>query len=113
MSISNFLISNAYAEGAATAPSASIMDFLPLVGLVAVFYFLVLRPQMKRAKEMKTLVAALQKGDEVVTSGGVMGRIVKVGESYVSLEVAEGVNLNIQKGAIQNVLPKGTIKSAN
>ena len=113
MSISNLLISNAYAEGAPAASVGSFMDFIPLVGLVAVFYFLVLRPQMKRAKEMKILVAALQKGDEVVTTGGVMGRIVKVGESYVSVEVAEGVNLNIQKGAIQNVLPKGTIKSAN
>ena len=74
---------------------------------------MVIRPQMKRAKEMKIMLEALQKGDEVVTTGGVMGRVVKVGESYVSLEVAEGVNLNIQKAAIQNVLPKGTIKSAN
>lgn len=113
MSIGNFLISNAYAEAAPAAQGGSFMDFIPLIGLAAVFYFLVLRPQMKRAKEVKILIAALQKGDEVVTSGGVMGRIIKVGESYVSLEVAEGVNLNVQKGAIQNVLPKGTIKSAN
>jgi preprotein translocase subunit YajC len=113
MSISNLFISNAYAEGAAAGPSASFMDFLPLIALVAVFYFLVLRPQMKRAKEMKVMIEALQKGDEVVTSGGVMGRIVKVGDSYVSLEVAEGINLTIQKGAIQSALPKGTIKSAN
>jgi preprotein translocase subunit YajC len=113
MSISNLLISNAYAEGAAPAPSASFMDFIPLIGLVAVFYFLVLRPQMKRAKEMKIMLEALQKGDEVVTTGGVMGRVVKLGESYISVEVAEGVNLNIQKAAIQTVLPKGTIKSVN
>ena len=113
MSFSNFLISNAYAEGAPVTSASSFMDFLPLIGLVAVFYFLVLRPQMKRAKEMKTLIAALQKGDEVATSGGVMGRIVKVGDSFVSLEVAEGINLTVQKGAIQNVLPKGTLKSAN
>lgn len=113
MSISNLFISNAYAEGAAAAPSAGFMDFLPLIALVAVFYFLVLRPQMKRAKEVKVMIEALQKGDEVVTSGGVMGRIVKVGDSYVSLEVAEGINLTIQKGAIQSALPKGTIKSAN
>jgi len=113
MSINNLFISNAYAEGAAPAPTSSFMDFIPLIALVAVFYFLVLRPQMKRAKELKTMVASLQKGDEVVTMGGVMGRIAKVGDSYISLEVAEGVNLNIQKGAIQTVLPKGTIKSAN
>lgn len=113
MSISNLFISNAYAEGTTGALGGGIMDFLPLIGLAAVFYFMVLRPQMKRAKEMKIMLAALQKGDEVVTTGGVMGRIVKVGDSYISVEVAEGVNLNIQKGAIQTVLPKGTIKSVN
>jgi preprotein translocase subunit YajC len=113
MSISNLLINNAYAEGAASAPAASIMDFLPLIGLAAVFYFLVLRPQMKRAKEVKVMLEALQKGDEVVTTGGVMGRVAKMGEGFVSVEVAEGVNLNIQKAAIQTVLPKGTIKSTN
>lgn len=113
MTMGNIFISNAYAEGAAPAPGGSLMDFLPLIALVAVFFFMVIRPQMKRAKEMKIMLEALQKGDEVVTTGGVMGRVVKVGESYVSLEVAEGVNLNIQKAAIQNVLPKGTIKSAN
>jgi preprotein translocase subunit YajC len=89
------------------------MDFIPLIGLAAVFYFMVLRPQMKRAKETKIMLAALQKGDEVVTTGGVMGRVVKVGDSHVSVEVAEGVNLNIQKGAIQNALPKGTLKTLN
>lgn len=113
MSISNLLVSNAYAEGAAPAAGGGILDFLPLIALVAVFYFMVLRPQMKRSKEMKIMLEALQKGDEVVTSGGVMGRITKVGESYVSLEVAEGITLQVQKGAIQTVLPKGTIKSAN
>ena len=112
MSISNLFISNAYAEGAA-APAGSIMDFIPLIGLAAVFVFFVILPQMKRTKEMKAMMAGLQKGDEVVTTGGVMGRIVKLGDSYISLEVAEGINLNIQKGAIQTVLPKGTIKSVN
>jgi len=112
MSISNLFISNAYAEGA-PAQTGSFMDFIPLIGLVAVFVFFVILPQMKRSKEMKTMMAGLQKGDEVVTTGGVMGRIVKVGDSFISLEVADGINLNIQKGAIQNVLPKGTIKSVN
>lgn len=113
MSISNLFISNAYAEGSAAAAGGGFMDFLPLIGLAAVFYFMVLRPQMKRGKEMKIMLAALQKGDEVVTGGGVLGRIVKVGDNYISVEVAEGINLNIQKGAIQTVLPKGTIKSVN
>lgn len=113
MSISNLFVSNAFAEGSAPAAGGGIMDFLPLIGLAAVFFFMVLRPQMKRAKEMKVMLAALQKGDEVVTTGGVMGRIVKVGDSHISVEVAEGVNLNIQKAAIQTVLPKGTLKSVN
>ena len=113
MSISNLLISNAYADGAAPSVGGSIMDFIPLIAMVGVFYFLVLRPQMKRAKEMKVMIAALQKGDEVITTGGVMGSVTKVGENYVGVEVAEGINLTIQKGAIQTVLPKGTIKSAN
>lgn len=112
MSISNLFISNAYADGAAPA-GGGIMDFLPLIGLAVVFYFLVLRPQMKRAKEMKVMLAALQKGDEIVTTGGMMGRVGKVGDSYISVEVAEGINLNIQKSAIQTVLPKGTLKSMN
>ena len=112
MSISNLLVSNAYAEGAAPA-AGGFLDFLPLIALAAVFYFMIIRPQMKRSKELKIMLEALQKGDEVVTSGGVMGRITKVGENYISLEVAEGVNLQVQKGAIQTVLPKGTIKSAN
>ncbi len=111
MSMSNLLISNAYAEGAAPASGGGILDFLPLIALVLVFYFMVLRPQQKRAKELNAMLAALQKGDEVATAGGVLGRVVKVGESYVSVEVAEGVELNVQKAAIQTVLPKGTIKA--
>jgi preprotein translocase subunit YajC len=113
MSISNLLISNAYADGAAPVAGGGIMDFIPLIAMVGVFYFLVLRPQMKRSKEMKVMIAALQKGDEVVTTGGVIGTVSKVGESYVGVDVADGVNLTVQKGAIQTVLPKGTIKSAN
>ena len=104
-------LSNAYAQAATPAPGASFMDFLPLIALAAVFYFLVLRPQQARAKEQKIMLEALQKGDEVVALGGALGRVVKVGENYVSLEIADGVTINIQKGAIQTVLPKGTIKS--
>ena len=104
-------ISNAYAEGAAVAQGGGIMDFLPLIALVAVFYFLVLRPQSKRAKEHKAMIEAVQRGDEVVTAGGEVGSISKVYEQYVGVEIAENVVVTVQKSAIQSVLPKGTIKS--
>ncbi len=103
-------ISNAYAETAA-APQGGIMDFLPLIALIAVFYFLVLRPQSKRAKEHKAMVEALQRGDEIITLGGEVGTVSKVFEEYVGLQLAENVEVTVQKAAIQNVLPKGTIKS--
>jgi len=111
ISISNLFISNAYADGAAPAAGAGIADFLPLFALVAVFYFLILRPQQKRSKEVKQMLEAMQKGDEVATTGGFIGRVVKVGESYIALEVAEGMTINVQKSAVQTILPKGTIKS--
>lgn len=105
------LISNAYAEAAAPAQGAGLIDFLPLVVLVAVFYFFILRPQSKRAKEHKTMVEALQRGDEVVTTGGEVGRVSKVYEEYVGVEIAENVEVTVLKSAIQAMLPKGTIKS--
>ncbi|WP_435626209.1 preprotein translocase subunit YajC [Candidatus Ferrigenium straubiae] len=105
------LISNAYAEAAAPAQGAGFMDFLPLIVLIAIFYFFILRPQSKRAKELKTMIEALQRGDEVVTTGGEVGRISKVYEQYVGVELAENVEVTVQKTAIQAVLPKGTIKS--
>ena len=104
-------ISNAYAEAAAGSVQGGFMDYLPLVALVAVFYFLVLRPQSKRAKELKSMVEALQRGDEVVTVGGELGRITKVFEAYVGVELAENLEVTVQKTAIQTVLPKGTIKA--
>lgn len=110
-SISELFISNAYAEGAAAPQGGGFMEFLPLIALLAVFYFLVLRPQQKRAKEHAALVAALQKGDEVVTIGGVLGKVVKVGEENVMVEIASGVEVQVQKPAVQTVLPKGSIKS--
>lgn len=108
---SDLIISNAYAQAAAPAPGMGIGDFLPLIGLIAVFYFLILRPQQVRSKELKKILDALQKGDEVVAVGGVLGRVVKVGENYVSIEISDGVAINVQKAAIQTVLPKGTIKA--
>ncbi|MGA8146082.1 MAG: preprotein translocase subunit YajC [Gallionellaceae bacterium] len=110
MSLSNLFISNAYAQDAA-AQGGSVMSFLPLFALIIIFYFLILRPQQKRAKEQKTMIEALQKGDEVVTVGGELGRVVKIGENYLGLEIAENITVHIQKSAVQTVLPKGTIKS--
>src|SRR5574340_485856 len=104
-------ISNAYAEAAAPAQGAGIMDFLPLIVLVAVFYFFILRPQAKRAKEQKAMMEALQRGDEVITTGGLAGRISKVYEQYVGVELAENIEVTVQKVSIQSVLPKGTIKA--
>jgi len=106
------LISDAYADAAAAVPAAmDFTQFLPLVGLVAVFYFLVLRPQFKRTKEHKVMMEALQRGDEVVTSGGVIGSVTKVYDQYATVELAENVEVIVQKSAILNVLPKGTIKA--
>lgn len=104
-------ISNAYAETAAAAPQAGFMEFLPLIALIAVFYFLVLRPQQKRMKEHKAMVEALQRGDEVTTVGGIVGTVAQVYEGHAGVEIAENVVVTVQKDAIQNVLPKGTIKS--
>lgn len=104
-------ISNAYAEAAPPVQGAGLMDFLPLIVLVAVFYFFILRPQSKRAKEQKAMIEALQRGDEVVTAGGEVGRINKVYEQYLGVELAENIEVTVQRSAIQAVLPKGTIKS--
>ena len=104
-------ISNAYAEAAPSVQGAGLMDFLPLVVLIAVFYFFILRPQSKRAKEHRAMIEALQRGDEVVTGGGELGRVSKVYEQYVGVELAENVEVTVQKSSITAVLPKGTIKS--
>lgn len=104
------LISNAYAAGIVPT-GQDLTQFLPLIAIFVLFYFMLLRPQMKRAKEQKNMLEALQKGDEVVTSGGQLGKVVKVTESFVGLEVAEGVVVQVQRQAITALLPKGTIKS--
>ena len=110
--ISQLFVSNAYADGGAPATQGGdLMQFLPLVALLAVFYFLILRPQQKRAKEQKAMIEALQKGDEVATLGGILGKVTKVNQDNVAIEIAENVTVQVQKTAIQNVLPKGTIKS--
>ena len=109
----DFLISSAYAQAAAPAaqPNA-LVSFLPLIILFGVFYFMLIRPQMKRSKEQRAMIAALAKGDEVLTNGGVLGRIEEIAEQFVTLEIASGVSIKLQKQAVTAVLPKGTLKSA-
>ena len=106
------LISNAYAQAAAPAAGAdSLMGLLPIVLMFVLLYFMMIRPQMKRAKEHKLMLEALQKGDEVVANG-VLGKVTKVGDSYVSLEITDNVVIQVQKPAVTMLLPKGTIKNA-
>jgi len=112
------LISNAYAQaaqGASQDPTGGLMGLLPIILMFIVLWFLMIRPQMKKAKEHQKMVGELQKGDEVVTQGGMAGRIVKVGENYVTLEIAAlkdaPVEVQIQKQAVGALLPKGTLKN--
>lgn len=105
----DFFISTAYAQDA--APQGGLMGFLPLIVIFAVFYFMLIRPQMKRTKEHRQLVSQLAKGDEVVTNGGLLGRITDVSETFITLEVADNVKIKLQRQAVASVMPKGTIKS--
>jgi len=105
----NFFISDAMAA-APQGQGDPLMSFLPLIFIFVVFYFLLIRPQSKKAKEHKAMVEALSKGDEVVTNGGLLGRISKVGDNFVELEVAEGTTVKVQRQAVANLMPKGTIK---
>ena len=106
------LISNAYAQTAAAAgPMESVMQFLPIILMLVVLYFLMIRPQQKKAKEHKALLEALGKGDEVVTQSGMVGRITKVSDDFVTVEIAANVEVQMQKPSIVVVLPKGTLKS--
>lgn len=106
------LVSPAWAQApAAGAQGGGIESILLILAMFAVLYFLMIRPQMKRAKEHKAMVDGLQKGDEVVTAGGMLGRISKLDDQYVTVAVAENVEIQLQRGAIQVVLPKGTLKT--
>ena len=108
----DFFISSAFAQAAAPAQPSTIMSLLPMLAIFAIFYFILIRPQMKRAKEQRTMISALAKGDEVVTAAGMLGRIEEITESYVTVEIASNVQIKMQKQAITAVLPKGTLKSA-
>jgi preprotein translocase subunit YajC len=108
-------ISNAYAQTAAGAADPGLMGYVQTYGIFivmfAVMYFVMIRPQQKRQKELKTMMDALAKGDEVITIGGVLGRVTKVAEAYVTIEVAAGTEIVVQKSAVTILLPKGTIKA--
>jgi preprotein translocase subunit YajC len=106
-------ISEAFAQAAPAAQGgteSTLLSLLPLVLMFVVLYFIMIRPQMKRQKEHKAMVEALAKGDEVVTAGGLLGKIAKLGDSYLHVEVADGVEIQVQRSAVVQVLPKGTIK---
>jgi len=111
--IAALLPAAAFAEGEAPAGGSGIQELIFLGGFVLIFYFLLWRPQSKRAKEHKNLIASLEKGSEVVTSGGIVGRITKVTDEFVVLKVADSVEMPVQKHAVAAALPKGTIKSIN
>ena len=105
------LINPAWAQGSAAAPGGGYESIILIVLMFAVLYFLMIRPQMKRAKEHKTMIEALQKGDEVVAAGGMLGRVNKISDNYVTLEIADNVQVQVQRPAVQLVLPKGTLKN--
>jgi preprotein translocase subunit YajC len=105
------LISSAYAQAGAAGGEPGFMGLLPIVLMFVLLYFLMIRPQMKRAKEAKAMVEGLQKGDEIITAGGVLGRISKMGEAYITVEIAPNTEISIQKAAVQTLLPKGTLKT--
>ncbi|NBR29917.1 MAG: preprotein translocase subunit YajC [Betaproteobacteria bacterium] len=103
-------IKEAWAQAGAP-PGGDLWSMLPIILMFVVLYFLMIRPQMKRAKEHKAMIDALQKGDEVVAAGGIAGSVTKVGDNYVTVRIAENVEIRVQRPAIQVVLPKGTLKT--
>jgi preprotein translocase subunit YajC len=108
----NSLIPAAWAQAGAASGGSPLAFPLMMVAFVAIFYFLLLRPQQKKAKDHQNMIAKLATGDEVVTSGGVLGRITEVGDAFVTLEVADGVRMKVQKAQVTSLMPKGTLKSA-
>jgi preprotein translocase subunit YajC len=109
----DWLISSAYAQSAPAggAPS-TLMSLLPMVLIFVVFYFLLIRPQTKRAKEHRAMVAALEAGAEVVTQGGILGKVTEVSEQFLTVEIADNVQVKVQRHTVAQILPKGTLKGA-
>ena len=108
----DFLIPVAHAQAAAPAAPSMMSTLLFPILLIAIMYFLMIRPQMKRQKEHRAMLDKLSRGDEVITNGGIAGTVVEIGENFITVEIAAGVQVRLQKGAIANVLPKGTLKAA-
>ena len=106
------LISTAYAQTAAAGGDmqSSLMSILPLVLMFVVLYFVMIRPQMKKQKEHRAMIEALAKGDEIVTAGGMLGKVTKLGEAYISVEISSGIEVQMQRSTVVQVLPKGTLK---
>ena len=105
------LISNAFAHRAPAGDAGGLMSFIPLILMFVVLYFIMIRPQMKRQKEMKAMLEALAAGDEVITVGGILGKVTAVKDQYITVEIVAGTEVQMQKNAVTSVLPKGTIKS--
>ena len=117
MNLLDFVIAPAHAQAAGQAApgglfGGGLLGMLPMIAIIGVMYFLMIRPQMKRAKEHKAMLEKLSKGDEVLTNGGVAGVVTDLGDNFITVEIADNVRIRVQKGAIANVLPKGTLKSA-
>ena len=108
----NGLISNAWAQAAPGAGGSQFQFALLMAAFIALFYFMLIRPQQKRAKEHQNLLSKLASGDEVVTTGGLLGKVIEVGESFITLEIADGVRIKVQKMQVTQLMPKGTLKSA-
>jgi preprotein translocase subunit YajC len=108
----NALIPAAWAQGPAAGPNQQLFPLLLMLAFAGVFYFLLIRPQQKKLKEHQTLVSKLSSGDEVVTNGGILGRITDVGDTFITLEVADGMRIKVQKHQIASLMPKGTLKNA-
>lgn len=105
-------ITNAYAQSSASSFSLeNISSFLPIILMFVILYFLMIRPQQKRQKEQRDMISALSPGDEIVTSGGILGKVTKISEHYVTIEIADGTEMTVQKPSIMTLLPKGTINS--
>ena len=117
MNLLDFVIAPAHAQAAGQAApgglfGGGLLGMLPMIAIIGVMYFLMIRPQMKRAKEHKAMLEKLSRGDEVLTNGGIAGIVVDLGDNFITVEIADNVRIRVQKGAIGNVLPKGTLKSA-
>ncbi len=108
----NFLISDALAQSGGAPQGGGLLSLLPLVVIFVVFYFLLIRPQQKRAKQHREMVSALKKGDEIVTGGGILGKITDTDESFVTVEIADNVSIKVQRHSVAQMMPKGTAKSA-